>query len=398
MIINKAAGMGAYSMACKLLAMLFVFVFTIALARNLIQPYSIDFASYWAAAVLALAGDPASAYNIEVHAAIQNGAAPVHGGLPFAYPPPFLILLLPFGLLPYAVAAALWAMATFALYFAIAKRLAPEAGWMIAAFPAVLMNAILAQNGFLTAALLIAGLMLLPRRPLVAGLVLGCLVFKPHLGLLLPLAFAAARQWRAFVGAALSATGLLLLGLLMFGLESYSAWLAQAPFYARIVADGLVPWYKMASVYASLRLAGLPSEAAWTVHIVIALAAAGAVWRIWRSDCPMAAKGAALAAATALISPYLYVYDTLILIIPFLWLATVERNRILLAVLWCIPLISFAQSWGLNDTVNLMPVMPMMLLLLIARQLLAPQQGQVRVADLAPMRFPRAPAPSAAQV
>ena len=396
MITNQATRVGRFQPACKVLALVFLFVFTVALVRNFVEPYAIDFASYWAAAVLALDGNPAGAYNFAVHGAVQNGVVKIDGGMPFAYPPPFLILLLPFGFFPYALAAALWTVTTFALYVTAAKRLSPGAGWAIAAFPAVLTNAILAQNGFLTSAILIVGLLVLPRRPIVAGMVLGCLVVKPHLGLLLPLAFVAAYQWRAFAGAALSSTGLLLLGLLIFGAESYSAWLAQAPLFASIVADGLVPWHKMASLYASLRLAGLPSQAAWLLHVLVALAAAGTMWRVWRSDCVMAAKGATLAAATALISPYLYVYDTLILIIPFVWLVTVERNWTLLAVLWCIPLVSFAQNWGLNGTVNLMPVVPIALLVLIARHVFAARHDDD--VALAPTPSPQAHVPSTVQV
>ena len=110
-----------------------LFVFTVALVRNSVEPYAIDFASYWAAAVLALDGNPAGAYNFAVHGAVQNGVVKIAGGMPFAYPPPFLILLLPFGFFPYALAAALWTVTTFALYVAAAKRLLPGAGWAIAA-------------------------------------------------------------------------------------------------------------------------------------------------------------------------------------------------------------------------------------------------------------------------
>lgn len=379
MLTSAEAAIGPVRTACKLLALLFLLVVATALSSNFVNPYAMDFSSYWAAAVLALDGNPAGAYDLAVHGAVQSSAVTLDGPMPFAYPPPFLILLLPFGLLPFAAAAALWVVTTYGFYFAAAKRLLPDSGWLVAAFPAVLVNGIIAQNAFLIAAILIVGLLVLPKRPFIAGMVLGCLVIKPHLGLLLPLAFVAARQWRAFAGATLSSAGLLLLGLMLFGWAPYSAWLAQAPLYASIVTDGLVGWHKMASVYASLRLAGLPPQAAWTVHVLIALAAAGTVWRVWRSGCEPAAKGAALAAATALVSPYLYVYDTLILIVPFLWLVTVERNRTLLAVLWCTPLISFAQNFGYNGTVNLMPLVPLTLLVLITRHVVnAPWDKRAR--------------------
>lgn len=380
MITIENAAIATARTACKPIALLFLLVVVTALAVNVVHPFAMDFVSYWAAAVLALGGNPVGAYDLAVHSAVERGVVTLNELMPFAYPPPFLVLLLPFGLLPFGAAAALWVVTTFGLYFAAAKRLLPDSGWVVAAYPAVLVNGIIAQNGFLTTAILIGGLILLPKRPFLAGMLLGCLIIKPHLGLLLPLAFIAARQWRAFAGATLSSAGLLLLGLLAFGTAPYAAWIAQAPLYASIVADGLVGWYKMASPYASLRLAGLSSPAAWTVHILVALAAAATVWRVWRSDCDPAAKGAALAAATALASPYLYVYDTLILIIPMLWLLTVERNRALLALLWLAPLVSFAQNFGYNDTVNIMPLVPITLLVLIARHIFgAPEWASARL-------------------
>lgn len=152
-----------------------------------------DFISYWAASVLALGGNAAGAYDIQVHKAVQDGVALFDPLMPFPYPPPFLVMIFPIGLLPYAVAPAVWIAGTYALYFAAAKRLFPNSGWLVAAFPPVLLNAIMRQNGLLTAAFFIGGALFLPKRPFVAGLLFGCLI-KPQLGLLLPFAFIAGRS------------------------------------------------------------------------------------------------------------------------------------------------------------------------------------------------------------
>ena len=68
------------------------------------------------------------------------------------------------------------------------------------AMPPVLINAITGQAGFLIAALFIGGMALLPKRPLLGGMLLGLMVIKPQLGLVLPFALAAGREWRAFAG------------------------------------------------------------------------------------------------------------------------------------------------------------------------------------------------------
>ncbi len=362
-------GAGPYPRAARLLALAMLFAGVTALWVNLFHVYQTDFISYWAASVLTLEGRPAAAYDVAIHAAVQAELVKFEGLMPFPYPPPFLFLLLPFGLLPYPVASALWIGLTFAFYLAVAKRVWPGSAMLAVAYPAVLANFIIGQNGFLTAALMIGGLSLIGKRPFVAGLVLGCLLVKPQLGILLPLALLAAGQWRVIAGAATSTLGLLLLGAIAFGLDSYRALFDLMPIFGPILSEGLSGWHKLGSVYASLRLAGLSSDVAWLLHILVAAAAALQVWQTWRADCPPAAKGAVLAAATFLISPYLYHYDSLILVIPFFWLLGDGADRRLLAALWCIPLVSLAQSWGYNETVNLMPLLPITLLVMIQRRL-----------------------------
>src|SRR3546814_13973031 len=80
-------------------------------------------------------------------------------------------------------------------------------------------------NGFLTGALLIGGLRLLGTKPIVAGILFGILTVKPQLGILLPFALLAARQWTAI--AAAGATTVLLVGIsvLLFGWESWQAYI-----------------------------------------------------------------------------------------------------------------------------------------------------------------------------
>lgn len=352
---------------CKVIGLIHIVIGTMALATNIATPFVADFVSFWAAAVLGFGDDPAAVYDVAAHKAVQGQVNAPHGLLPFFYPPPLLIILLPLGLLPYWTAAVAWTAGTFVLYVAAARRLLPGAGWLAAAMPAVVVNAIIGQIGFLTAALFVAGSLSLPKRPFVGGLLFGCLIVKPHLAILLPLAFLAAGQWRAIAGAALSASGLLALALLTFGPGMYEAWLGQAPVYASILRDGLVPWHKMASVYAALRHAGVAIEPAVGLHVVVALVAALAVWRVWRRSADPAATGAVLAAASVLVSPYLFLYDTLILVMAFAWLLTVERRRWLIAGLWCVPFLGVAQNWILSAAPNLTPVVSIAVLALAYR-------------------------------
>lgn len=319
-------------------------------------PYLMDFLSYWAAAVLAVGGSPADAYDITVHHAVQQRAFTFDTKLPFAYPPPYLLLLIPFGLLPYAVSAGVWIAVTLAAYTAALRRLVPDWTAAAIAFPPVAICGISGQNGFLTAALFIAATSVFGTQPFVAGLIFGCLAIKPQLGVLLPLAFLAGSEWRAFMGSTVAVVSMVALSLAAFGTTPWFGFFGQSALFASIATDGLVGWHKMASIYAAMRLAGLASAWAWSLHIICAVAAALAVWHVWRTSTDTLTRGAILAPASLLISPYLYGYDQILLIISLYWLARQGISRKWLVLLYLLPLTTIAQFWMTNPTINLAPL------------------------------------------
>jgi hypothetical protein len=371
-------------------ALLFLFIGVMALVTILGDPYQMDFVSYWAAAQLTVAGNPAGAYDVALHRAVELDAIPLHGVLPFAYPPCFLLPLAPFGLLSYPVAAFDWVLLGFAFYCAAMRRWAPALPWLALSFPPLLVNVITGQAGLLVAALFIGGMTLLPRRPLAAGILLGLLVVKPQLGLILPVALAAGREWRAIAGAAASSIVLVGLSILVFGWAPYQAWLGNAGFIASIASEGLAGWHRMASAYGALRMAGLGSGAAWAVHVIVAAAAAAAACLVWYRRADIEPRAGALAAATALASPYLFVYDTMILVVPFLWLISRRRHWLLLALVWAILFLALAQVAGLSGGPNLMPLAPIVLLALILLETRQPRGLSASASETEPL--PRAAA------
>jgi hypothetical protein len=353
------------------LAVLIVFLGGVEAWRMWTHPACRDFIAFWGAAKLAIGGSPALAYDPAVLHKLQTSVASFgpHESMPFPYMPGFLLLVLPFGLLSYPAAMTVWVCLTLVAYLFAVKRLVPDAGLLALAFPPIVVNIVVGQNGFLTAALFCGALALLNRRPFVAGLLIGCLVFKPQLGLLFPLALLAERRWRAITGAALSSIGFTLSGVLAFGPGTFLAWIRELPLFASIARDGTVGWIKLTSIYAAGRQAGLDAGPAFALHLVVLGAAAVIVWRVWRSDRDRVAKAAVLACATALSSTYMFLYDQLILIVPFFWLARQRMHPAILGVLWCLPIISIAQNAAPKGPVNLTPVVPVLLLALIVWQM-----------------------------
>ena len=281
------------------------------------QAQSYDYVALWAAGKLTLEGTPAKAYDWVEHRAAQNRGLGWQSPdrYPFAYPPTFLGVMAPFALLPYVPSMLVFLTLTAALLGWACARIAgrPEGAIWALASTAAFWNLGVGQNGFLTAGLLGAGLALLPARPIAAGIAFGLLSWKPHLGLLIPIALLASGRWRAFQAAAVTAIAMAALCYLAFGLETWTAWLASARDFTEAIMGDYKRPYRLQSLFGVLATFGVPKGVALIAHNAIALTLACAMFWLWRSAAPYALKAAALATAALLVSPYLFIYDFTVL-------------------------------------------------------------------------------------
>jgi len=353
------------------------------------KPLGTDFLAFWSAARLALAGTPEAAWNIARIGAYERAAMPVDPGVSsFLYPPAFLILCMPFGLLPYFAALPLWLMLTGGAYLmAIRLWLVRHKGALItvAAFPAVLTNIGHGQNGFLTAALLGGGLALLDRRPWIGGALLGALIIKPHMALALPVLLIAGAHWRSILSALISATALCAASLLMFGTRSWTAFVNGASLGRAILDQGLVPPEKMVSIFAAMRVLHEPVALAYAAQLSVALGAGALLaWVARRRSTAPGGTAALAAAATLLMSPFLLDYDLTALAIPLAWLFSEGLRRgfatwekILLGAGYVLPLLS--RTLAFSTGVPVAPFILSALMLAVARAALF--EGQPRLAE-----------------
>ena len=77
------------------------------------------------------------------------------------------------------------------------------------------------------------------------------------------------------------------------------------------------------------------------------------------------AKAAVLAAATMLASPYVYLYDALVLIPAFVWLVERRAPVALVTALWLTPILIIVQTGEGSGPVNVGPLLAMALLALV---------------------------------
>jgi arabinofuranan 3-O-arabinosyltransferase len=290
-----------------------------------------DFVNVWAAGRLVLEGHPASAYDWPAHKLVEEAAVghPFAGYFGWHYPPPFLFVAAGLALLSFAAAYAVWVFGTFPIYLAAIRAIIGDrTGYLLAAaFPAVLSNFIVGQNGFLTAGLFGGALFLLERRPLLAGILIGLLSYKPHLGFLFPIALAAGGYWRAFATATAIAVVMALASWLAFGTETWTAFFADISHTERaFLSEGAADLGKMQSAFGLIRTLGGSEALAWCVQGAIALAAAAGVALLWRRCTDYGIKAAALGAAAMLATPYLFTYDLVVLAVPLAFLFRLGRT------------------------------------------------------------------------
>jgi arabinofuranan 3-O-arabinosyltransferase len=289
------------------------------------RPIVTDFMEVWVAGRFALAGASVAAYDWHAHHAAQAALVghDFQGVLNWSYPPLFLFVAACLACLPYAVAFAGWVAATAAAYAAtigaIAKRW--DAGVAACAAPVFFANALVGQNGFLSGALIGAALLFVRQRPLLSGVFLGLLTYKPQLGVLFPLALLLDHNWRALASAAVTSAILIAMSWLVFGAQTFLAFLHFLPATSKVIlTQGGEDWRKMQSVYALARTLGVGDALGWIAQIAtIALCIALLVW-IWRGHASFAVKAAFLGAAAMLVTPYLHMYDFAVLAVPFAFL------------------------------------------------------------------------------
>jgi hypothetical protein len=303
------------------------------------HPLAADFLSFWSAGLLAQGGHAAQAYDWSIMHALQGRLMhhAASGFLGWAYPPLFFAVAMFLALLPFGIAFLGWVGASLALYAKTVARIARDrrAALFALAAPASLACIVAGQNGFLTAALMAGILLQLEARPILAGLLLGLLTYKPHFGLLFPVALLFGGYGRAFVSAAITTLGILFVSWLAApdGLAAFAQHLGGMS--NDFLSQGHAGFSKLQSLYGLLRTSGVSDGASFTAQGALLATMAGFIAWLWRNEKDVSLRCAGLCSATLLATPYLFLYDfpVLSVAIAFLWRAR-PFDRVETILLW----------------------------------------------------------------
>ena len=316
------------------------------------KPLGTDFSNVYAAGRLTWQGRAADAYQPALQHAAEK-AVFAGRNVPFFgwhYPPFFFAIAFAVAAFPYAWGLVIWIASSLAAYLMVIRAILPRPQTLLvaAAFPAVFVNIGHGHNGFLTAALLGGALHLLDRRPWLAGVLIGCLAYKPQFGVLIPIALLAGTRWRTIGAAAGTVAALIALSLLTLGGDVWNAFADSLKFTQAVVLEqGDTGWEKIQSVFSAVRMWGATVHTAYAVQIALVLVLAASIAWLWQSKAPFELKAGALATGSLLATPYVLDYDLVVLAVA---IAYFTRHGLkygfgsfeisLLAAAWIVPLLS----------------------------------------------------------
>lgn len=329
-----------------------------------------DFLHFYTLGSLAVQHRGTDLYDMNAQAALAAERVPEAAGIRYLplYPPQVSIFFVPLAHLSYGWALVLWWGCSAGVYgvccysiWRACPNLRDHGGTvalLAAAFPAFFHLIAWGQTSALALACFTLMFFLLrDRREFLAGLCLGCLIFKPQLGIAAAIVFVSIGAWKTVAGAALSAAGELSAGILYYGMEPLRRWihvlrnvgavsdlLEPKPYQThslRTFWSMLVPWNDL-----SLGL--------YVLSAVVILALTIACWKRSRR-VPLILRYSALLLATVLVAPHLTVYDLVILApaIPLLadWLVgqgptpSTGWLGILLYLVYMLPLLGTLARW-----------------------------------------------------
>jgi hypothetical protein len=284
-----------------------------------------DFVNVWASGRQALDGAALAVYEPIAHNQAEAAAVghPFEGEYPWIYPPTFLFVAALLAFFPFLGAYVSWIALTFPAYvLAIRAIIGSRAGFLLAcAYPGILSNLLVGQNGFVSAGLIGAALLSLHTRPVLAGSLIGLVSFKPHLGILFPLVLVAGGHWRAIAAAAVMTGLLVAASCAVFGIEPWQAFLHSVPQASQAaLSEGRADLAKVQSIFALTRILGGSTTLAWAVQFLFAAVVSAVLLVMWRSKISFPVKAGAFVTATLLVTPYLFLYDLVVLAVAMAFL------------------------------------------------------------------------------
>ena len=353
-----------------------------------------DFAAnFYVAGLIANQGDRAALYDMDRRAAMLATIVPNAPNVRFPpfYGPQISVFFSPLARLPYEWALVVWMAITVVVYLGCGYAMWRACPQLRDRWDAVLVLLLADPTLFYTlsftqisaiALVCVTGAFFALRahRPFLAGVFIGCLIYKPSLGVAFgivlicaaamethrlarpepvdqPPRFALRRSavasakaegrarshqalvgWRIVLGAVTGGIGQIAIGALFWGPAILGDYVRAQ---IRLIPDMRDQFYihHLHSWRGFFEILGLPNAVAQTAYAIAAVLILSVAVRCWRSAAPLQVRYALLLIATVLVNPHGYVYDSIILMPAFLLLwdwAEQQRKAFAMKFAWLI--------------------------------------------------------------
>ena len=285
-----------------------------------------DFLHFYTLGSLAIEQHGADLYNIDAQATLAAQRVPAAAGIRYLplYPPQVSLLFAPLAYLPYPWALALWwisSASTYALCCYAIWRSCPHlrqhrltVAILAVGFPGFFNLIAWGQTSALAlACFTIFFFLMRTNRDFLAGIVLGCLIFKPQLGLAAGVLLVLLGAWKIVIGGALSALAQLSIGAFYYGIAPLRKWFSML-WNARKMSTLLEPKPYQTHCLRTFWSMLIPWSSL-SIGLYVISAAVVIVWTIlvWKRSQDWALRLSTLLLATVLVAPHLTVYDLVIL-------------------------------------------------------------------------------------
>lgn len=300
----------------------------------------------------------------QMHAIVRE---PTRVQLPTVYGPQVGLLFTPLAKLSFPAAARIWTVlsllavvACFYLLWRSCPALRSHARTVAIcaiAFPPIFHFFVRGQiSALLLLCLSVAYLAFRADSDWLAGMALGCLVFKPQVLVAIPLILLLSQAWKAVAGLALAAAAQFAFAAIYFGaavMRAYfdtmlhmSRWLGISEIGpAHIQMHSLRSFFTLLIPWPDISLA---------LYVVTSMAAIAIAAVVWKSSAALAVRFSALILASVLVNPHLFIYDLLVLAPAFLllvdWMlrahpAASPMLKVLLYLAFVLPLFGPLSRW-----------------------------------------------------
>ena len=317
--------------------------------------FGIDYRILYTAGQTALAGDADQIYDSPSQNAriLQDTGLEIPEDNHWLYPPTLLLTLVSaLSVLPFRVSYLVWLAATLVLAVLGCAAMLPKRkslSLVALSFPAVMYNFSWGQNGFLSTALLAAGIGFMETSPVLSGLMFGLLTYKTWLAVFPFLILLVTRNWKVLGWSALFTGLTLLLSLAIYGSETWQAFFHQLFTTGTALFDA--NWWIIADIQPSLMMAlrvmGINGVPLYVIITLVSIAATVVIARIFRNTNRVALRGSAMVLGIFVVIPYFIEYDLMLLSIPTILLiydcmqeGAGKTDAAVIVVLWLMPMVN----------------------------------------------------------